>query len=340
MLSISDKIIPMKSFLLICAISIAIPFTVSADPKKETGRKQLVRAEGGSSKAIGVQVGEGPWRVILSQEGQKKRMWNDNEVQTYLDRGYATWNKAAAELQWQPRYFLDGKRFDTWDGSPSGTIWRMFPKTALTAGVTVRFRMKSTRSQALEARGVSYHDTWSAEEERNNLRRVSGTGDFRIGLLQTGGSADIGQWHAYQVRINPYLHKDAKSQLGESDTSNSSFWYRSEPGAKGLLMDDYSQEFHRFTKLRHKGELKFGMGPHAPYDEWFDIEVHLKMEDDKQISSSVKVFNDKVELDSYKHVTKGFAAEFDHVDAVCLSFNNMRPYCDIRLTCDWDRVSE
>ncbi len=29
-------------------------------------------------------------------------------------------------------------------------------------------------------------------------------------------------------------------------------------------MDDYSQEFHRFIKIKYKGELKFGMSPHAP----------------------------------------------------------------------------
>ncbi len=68
-------------------------------------------------------------------------------------------------------------------------------------------------------------------------------------------------------------------------------------------MDDYSQEFHRFTKLNHKRGLKFGMGPHAPYDEWIEIEVRLKASKD-MIYFTVRVHNDEVRLDPYKHATK------------------------------------
>ena len=72
------------------------------------------------------------------------------------------------------------------------------------------------------------------------------------------------------------------------------------------------------------------MGPHAPYDEWVEIEVRLKANKD-MISPAVRVHNDEVRLDPYKHTTKGFDEDFKHVDAICFSFNNMRPYCDVRL---------
>ncbi len=74
------------------------------------------------------------------------------------------------------------------------------------------------------------------------------------------------------------------------------------------------------------------MGPHAPYDEWVEVEVRLKMSKDmKTICPAVRVHNDEVRLDPYKHLTKGFDEDFEYVDAVCFSFNNMRPYCDVRL---------
>ena len=86
----------------------------------------------------------------------------------------------------------------------------------------------------------------------------------------------MGKWHAYQVRVNPHLHSEAKKHLGKDDKSNSSHWYRATPAAGDLLMDDFSQEFHRFTKLKHEGELKFRMRPHAPFDELVEIEVPIE----------------------------------------------------------------
>ena len=47
---------------------------------------------------------------------------------------------------------------------------------------------------------VSYIDRWTPVEARNNLRRVAGTGDFRIRLMQTNGGS-MGKWHVYQVRV-------------------------------------------------------------------------------------------------------------------------------------------
>jgi hypothetical protein len=102
-------------------------------------------------------------------------------------------------------------------------------------------------------------------------------------------------------RINPYLHREAKKHLGKDDTRNSSHWYHAAPADGGMLMDDFSQEYHRFTKIKEKGEL----GPHAPYDEWIEIEVRLKMRNN-MIYPAVRVHNDEVRLDPYKHVTTGF----------------------------------
>jgi len=116
----------------------------------------------------------------------------------------------------------------------------------------------------------------------------------------------MGKWHAYQVCINPYLHREAKKRLGKDDTSNSSHWYSPAPAEEDLLMEDYSQEFNRFTKLKHKGELKFRMGPHAPYDEWVEIELHLKLSKDMKM----------IQEDPYKDAIKGFNDDSEHVDAV------------------------
>jgi hypothetical protein len=186
----------------------------------------------------GVKVGDGPWRAILSQKGDKKRMWTSEETEARLKKCYAKW--AAPELQWCPRYYWDGRRYDTWDGSPSGTVWRRIPRQSLRDGVRLLFIMISTRSEEQEKAGrVNYSDMWAPTEEQNKLRRVVGTGDFRIGLMQTKGGG-MGSCHAYQVRIDPYLHRDAKKHLGKNDTSNSSHWYRAAPAEGDMLMDHYS----------------------------------------------------------------------------------------------------
>jgi hypothetical protein len=70
------------------------------------------------------------------------------------------------------------------------------------------------------------------------LRRVAGMGDLRIGLMRISAEG-MEKWHAYQVRINPYLHREAKNHLGKDDTINSSHWYRTARAEGGLLMDDY-----------------------------------------------------------------------------------------------------
>ncbi len=37
----------------------------------------------------GVQIGDGPWRATLSQEGDKKRMWTAEETEARLKKDYA-----------------------------------------------------------------------------------------------------------------------------------------------------------------------------------------------------------------------------------------------------------
>ncbi len=120
------------------------------------------------------------------------------------------------------------------------------PKADLSSGVRVLFKFRSTRSEELKkARRLSYSDSWAPAEEQNNQRREAGTGVFWIGLMQAS-TRSMGKWHAYHVRINPYLHKEARKHLGKDDTSNSSNWYRAAPAERDLLMDDFSQESHRF----------------------------------------------------------------------------------------------
>ena len=121
--------------------------------------------------------------------------------------------------------------------------------------------------------------------------------------MQTNAGC-MGSWHAYQVRINSYLHKEAKKHYVKDDRSNSSHWYRVAPAAGDLLMDYFSKEFHRFTKRNHSGELKFGMGPHAPYDAWLEIEVRMKANKDI-ICPAVRVHNDEVRLDPFQAYDEG-----------------------------------
>ncbi len=103
-----------------------------------------------------------------------------------------------------PALFLNGRRYDSWDGNPSGTVWQRVPMQSLRDGVRVSFRMKSTRSNELQEAGrVSYGEKWAPAEEENNLRRVLGTEDFRIGLMQSN-EGGMGSWQAYQVLINSW----------------------------------------------------------------------------------------------------------------------------------------
>ena len=84
--------------------------------------------------------------------------------------------------------------------------------------------------------------------------------------------------------------------------------------------------------MLYKGPQKYGIDPHAPYDEWVEIEVRLKLRKAKRtIDDAVRMHDDEVRLDPYKHVTKGFDENFEHVDVVCFNFNNMGPYRDVKL---------
>eukprot|EP00873_Tetraselmis_striata_P043826 jgi/Tetstr1/464090/TSEL_008895.t1 len=283
---------------------------------------------------LGVDVGGG-WRMIVSQEGRRGSIWDTDRARKCAKDGMAEYDARGERLVWRPRYHKDSRgRWDNWDGNPSSTVWKQFPRTALRDGVSVRMRFSSKRDSSMPR--VRYSERWNGgEEDANDLRCVAGTGDFRVGLIQTNGRKDPGQWHVWQVRIYPYLHRDAKKHLGASDTSNCSYWYRYKPGGRECLVDDFSQDDDRdgFKKLRHRGQLKFGMGPHSPFDKDVDVEFKLRATGKSRIDSSVSVNRDAVDLDPYEHDTSGFPDDFTHVDAVCWSFNNMRPYCDIGLKC-------
>lgn len=287
---------------------------------------------------IGTPIDQGPWSLILSEEGVNAKMYDSETVTEYLDDGYAFWETDTEVLHWNPRFReQDPKgKLKTWKGNPSGTIWRYVPDQKLDSGVKFKFSMISSKVENHKINKIDYSEKWDDSENKDNLRRVGGTGDFRIGLMQSDGETDMGKWNGYQIRIYPYLHKLAKNHIGESDTSNCSHWYREVPGNKDLLIDDYSQEFSRFKKLKHKGELKFGMGPHAPYDEWFDIEMDLSKNTKGIMEPIITVNGDKVVLDPYEHKTKGFDKEFTKIDTVCISFNNMRPYYNMRIKCNED----
>lgn len=270
----------------------------------------------------------GPWNVVLSTEGEKGILWSKEYTTDYLSKGYAKWHEDVKELEWNPRYVKNGKKYTSWKGNPSGTIWKHIEPQNLESGVELQFQIKTRKAD--EQSGVSYDDEWDNKEDVSNLRRVAGTGDFRIALAQSDMQGDMGKWHAYQVRCYPYLHREAVTHIGESDTSNNSYWYRDEPGPKNTFICDWSQMTHTFKKLKHKGELKFGMGPHSPYDEWVTVAIKLKKVKD-MMHSSIKIHNNEIHLTPYKHLTSGFDNKFTKVDAYAISFNNMRPYYDLRI---------
>ena len=309
------------------------PLAETGDRRKSRGRK-TPKGERSfpESKELGAEIGGG-WRMIMSQEGSKRRLWDLGRVRGCLADGLGEYDGASGVLTWRPMFYRKGGKWSRWDGNPSSTVWKPFPRTALADGVRVRMAYNSKKDESLP--GVDYGERWNGgEEQANNLRCVAGTGDFRVALIQTNGKKDPGQWHYWQVRINPHLHREAKTHIGADDASNSSYWYRETPGAEGTLIDDYSQDgVSGRKKLRHKGQLKFGMGPHAPFDQPVEVEFRLKSSGGR-VRSSVRVGDDEVELDPYEHRTAGFGDEFTHVDAVCWSFNNMRPYCDVKLECD------
>lgn len=278
---------------------------------------------------LGVPVPEGAWNLIISREGKSKEMLGPEAVESAIKAGFAS--EKDGVLCWNPRYKKDQKgKWQKWDGNPSSTVWRHIPPLSLAEGATVKFSMFSRMDRTLPK--VDYTDAWTTEENAENLRNVAGTGDFRIGLMQTNGDKRPGKWQGFQVRIYPYLHRDAKSHTGGNDTSNCSYWYREKPGGDECLIDDYSQMDDRdgFKKLKHKQCLKFGMGPHAPFDEWFDVEVKLRRVDGK-LHPVIRVHEEEVVLDAYEHKSKGFDTDFDKIDAVCISFNNMRPYCGLQI---------
>jgi hypothetical protein len=281
--------------------------------------------------APGAEVPGGPWRVTVACEGKDKRLFSYAETKALVSRGLAS--QKGAELSWNPRYHKENNKWRNWDGNPSTTVLRAFPKTKLRDGVTVHMQWFSAKDPTLP--NVDYSEAWVPKENVNNLRCVAGTGDFRVGLFQSGGAPDPGTWHGYQVRFFPHLHRDAKKYIGKDDASNASHWYRQTPSEKNCLIDDWSQEWDHsgFKKLKHKGEAKFGTGPHSPYDEWFDVKVRLQLTGPKTIKSTVTFHKDVVELDAYQHETTKFSSAFEEVDTVAVSFNNMRPYCGLKIRC-------
>lgn len=285
------------------------------------------------TRALGIRVPGTTWRVSASHEGTRKKQLGYRELSRMLEQGLCVY-EGLGVLAWNPRYTRDGEgKLRKWNGNPSTNIMTDIKPQRLENGISVTFWMKSEMDRSLGDK-AEYSDTWRVEENSRNLRHPAGTGDFRIGLAQADGRWDPGKWHCYQARVFPYMHSDAKTHIGENDTSNSSHWYRDRQGGRGRLLDDYSQEgdLDGFKKLRHEGELKFGMGPHAPYGEWIKIRLQLHKRGDL-VYPTLQVHNDVVGLDPYKHETN-MADEFTHVDTLYVSFNNMRPYTGLKIKLD------
>ncbi len=267
------------------------------------------------------------WGLILSHEGRDARIESKEEHdQARKDGRIAVKNDG---LHWYPR-FMKRDKWKRWSGNPSSTVYRSIKPQRLKDGVKVLIRMKSTKEPELEKKGwVDYDYKYDYKEESSkNLHMIAGTGDFRIGLFQKDG--DYKDWHGWQVRIHPHIHEAYKKHVGSNDLSNASHWYRRKSAKRDALLCDYMQDagdHGGFKKIRHDGELKFKMGPNAPFDEFFDIELTLK-EKDGYIYPTVRVHEDYIELDRYKHETD-MRGEFELVDAVALSFNNMRSYAGL-----------
>jgi hypothetical protein len=103
---------------------------------------------------------------------------------------------------------------------------------------------------------VPTNDTWKSDAEckaskggtvevQENLRCPAGTGDFRVGLFDSGGGASalrgMANWRGWQVRFAPHLAAIFADKPGRDDMSNASQWFRTPPSTRDGLLDDWCQ---------------------------------------------------------------------------------------------------
>lgn len=291
---------------------------------------------------LGVTVPNSPWRVLFHHEKGNYGFDPPSVVRDYLSNtDLAVWTPPV--LLWNPRYvfYAENSRVSNIDtprgATPGVDIWRPIPPQSTLNKISVRMRWKSSHRMDVSPDQI---DTFEPGEFQGHLRRFSGTGDFRIGLVQASPDKNKNEWNYFQMRIFPFLHKDASDIIGANDRSNHSFYYRGRPGTKPHdLINDLSQDDRNGSatgaiKLSHRGETKFGFGPQAPFDQFFDVIIELNPvysgSSFPAFAPSLQIHQDKINLDPYVHATRGLDP-FTEVNALYISFNNLRPYRNIHI---------
>lgn len=169
------------------------------------------------------------------------------------------------------------------------------------------------------------------------VRCIAGTGDFRLGLFDTGGSFDqskMSGWKAFQVRFHPHLMKVFEGHSGANDSSNASAWMRMRSSPAEGLLDDWCQhggdgkQQCGFTG----GKLsKIQTGAEAPFfPEWYVVRVELVRSGDKVFKPSLTLHNTTYQVDEANYADSKLGMPVN-VDAIAIAFPNRRPYQEIQI---------
>lgn len=203
---------------------------------------------------------------------------------------------------------------------------------------------------------VPSNDTWKSDAEckaskggtvevQENLRCPAGTGDFRVGLFDSGGGASalrgMANWKGWQVRFAPHLAALFADKPGRDDMSNASQWFRTPPSTRDGLLDDWCQSTKGYApgskpsnkcgwetgKISNYGNTKFAIGPAAPVGEWYNVEVGLQRGANNKWQPTFKVHTSVFSASSMGSFNFPAGAAPDKVDSVAITFpNTIRPY--------------
>ncbi len=330
-------------------------------------------------KAPGV---DSPWSIII---GKDDGPLNEYIQKKWINRGVAQWDNEEKALLWRPRYVWvdkddDNKQVADGEGkrklvNKNMTVWRKLSKKLYfdnkkESSVKVKMMWKMDTKAIPEDNKPEEDYNYDFDSQENVLRGLRGTGDFRLCLLE-GIFSDNGEvitdtktkktmafWPGYQVRFNPFVHKKLGEWTGANDNSNASHWYRDKPAppVHPGIADDWcqSREYDNhagWDKIRTETGLKFPLASHAPFDEWFPVEVTItRREDDGKYyyQSTFDVNGDNHILKEYRfeidngelkgtgdsNATVNDMKKLDYVDTLAISFTNIRPYGTVHIKID------
>jgi hypothetical protein len=205
-------------------------------------------------------------------------------------------------------------------------LWRSVLKPGSNAGDCPLANLKGIQT-GREITGTTAH-----------VRCIAMTGDFRLGLFDTGGSFDQSQlsvWKAFQVRFHPHLMKVFERHAGANDSSNASAWMRMRSSPAEGLLDDWCQhggdgrQQCGFAGGKLKSKIK--TGAEAPISPgWYVVRVELVRSGDKVFKPSLTLHNSKYQVDEANYADSKLGMPIN-VDAIAIAFTNRRPYKEIHI---------